>query len=969
MLRTSPSGVRASCVELVEFLSQQVAKPLTDVAFFLPELFVLAICLVVGFLYLRRGRSQKSNSSSLARVPTDDCTPIAVARVHVQAGRFDEVVPAAESAPSPPRAARVTFASTAADQFDPRSPSTDAMWWHSPLATEEEASIVKLAMELVDDDLKPLPAHAHITMLRQVRTISSSSFSSPSPRAAADLYGKALKWRRENCKPLPGGRQDVWAAPTELCEGMWARHYCQLGICIGRSRGGHPVKLERIGLANLAAINKSPGGEERILSYYQSLLEMLLTALDAESDASGRLLRMYEIFDFKGMSLRNATWPVVKFTNNLMQCMVSVYSETTVRATLINVPWITSGILNGMLRMMPARVMKRVIVLAEGEPFDILFDDLDLSAQRLLNASAEELAAFRGSSFEGARVALGSELWPELRPSAELGAAANGANGTQRTPPRPTTGAPNGRVGSNSSAGEMSPRTESPRAPSSSSDFDLVEEIDVSAAEMPTWLQDWLSPQPTRVSVPSLTARPSASLEYRGSLMDLMFSRASPSESVNESVNDGFAPGAATSGGGGECGDYEASVAAKGPYCSNGQSDEYALDRERRKSSVTEAGMPLRMSSVMDMDSYSTPPKSGSARGIVAVTPRKASEFPAYAYPSVRELALKHKLPQAPFCSAPCPPELIEVALAGLNHFKFSSQRAQLEAEWASAPVTKGGAGVTVRQLPRSDSRSLTFRIDAILDGVSARQVEHCFSPEVYSLWNKDVHSAAFLYAPTPVQGSSPRSRAEGDRDSASTLSGPPSPRGSDRDSASTPSGPPSPRGGDRDSASAPSPRGSTLTEVDLNCSCTYPVLGGMISGRGFIDVRAVSVSVADGNDPLETHYSAQQALPAHLFDSAPAAQRWAALAAADKLLLARNLPGGGSRMVERRGPDGQLLLELLFITATELHGGLPVELVNSATGGRLHALILNLVKYLQSIEPLHSAATHGVRRAQVYRQ
>ena len=160
-----------------------------------------------------------------------------------------------------------------------------------------------------------------------------------------------------------------------------------------------------------------------------------------------------------------------------------------------------------------------------------------------------------------------------------------------------------------------------------------------------------------------------------------------------------------------------------------------------------------------------------------------------------------------------------------------------------------------VRQLPRSDSRSLTFRIDAILEGVSARQVEHCFSPEVYSLWNRDVHSAAFLYAPTTVQGSSPRSRAEG---------------------------------GDA------SPRGSTMSEVDLNCSCTYPVLGGMISGRGFIDVRAVSVSVADGNDPLETHYSAQQALPAHLFGSAPAAQRWAALAAADKLLLARNLPGGG---------------------------------------------------------------------------
>ena len=276
-------------------------------------------------------------------------------------------------------------------------------------------------------------------------------------------------------------------------------------------------------------------------------------------------------------------------------------------------------------------------------------------------------------------------------------------------------------------------------------------------------------------------------------------------------------------------------------------------------------------------------------------------------YASLKELSASHMTPETPFSMAPCSAELCRLAYDDLRAFVAACEPDVLEATWASAPIRKQGGGITVRARPRADSRSLMYRIDATFYGVSAREIEACFAYRRRYGWDKEVHSGTNLTAPVPLDGSPARHRGEG----------------------------------------PPSPRGTTTVEVDLNASCTYPALAGMVAARAFIDLRAVSVSVRE--DGLETHHSAQQALPARMLEATPAAREWAATAAAEQILLARNCSGGGSRMVEYRLEDGTLAVELLFITATELGGNLPTELVNGATPPALHNLISKLAKYLHA--------------------
>ena len=73
----------------------------------------------------------------------------------------------------------------------------------------------------------------------------------------------------------------------------------ECGLCLGRALGGHVVKLERIGRADMAAMVREEGGPERLLQHYYSMLETMLMALNAESAKAGRLLRMYEVFDMR----------------------------------------------------------------------------------------------------------------------------------------------------------------------------------------------------------------------------------------------------------------------------------------------------------------------------------------------------------------------------------------------------------------------------------------------------------------------------------------------------------------------------------------------------------------------------------------------------------------------------------------------------------------------------------------------
>lgn len=284
-------------------------------------------------------------------------------------------------------------------------------WWHSPLADAEEARIIERAMTLVKaDGLAPLPPHADLELLRQLRALGRTA----TPDTLASTYAKHLRWRRENVlRPAgsldPATRQ-IWYPPVEHARGEWARTRVELGLCIGRATGGHPVKFERVGKADIARMVREAGGPEALLNYYYSILDTMLIALNAESAKCGRLLRTYEVFDLKGLSIFKCSVTAISTVTKLVMVVIGPYAETTSKAVLFNLPRTVVVPVRGILSLLPERVAARVTVLGEGESFDFLNDELDAQAMRMLSASGEELAHHCGASLAGVAPPEGS--WP-----------------------------------------------------------------------------------------------------------------------------------------------------------------------------------------------------------------------------------------------------------------------------------------------------------------------------------------------------------------------------------------------------------------------------------------------------------------------------------------------------------------------------------------------------------------------------
>lgn len=308
-------------------------------------------------------------------------------------------------------------------------------WWHSPLAHADEAQVIADAQRLlIADGLEPLPRYVHLELLRQLRALSTNSAAQ-----LAAVYGKHLRWRRANvlrpadafpaaasADAAPPPRR-LWYASGEHAHGDWARSRVELGLCIGRASGGHPVKLERIGKARIGDVCAEPNGPTHLLDHYYSLLETMLIALNAESEAAGRLLRMYEVFDLGGLSVWQCTVMALKTVTQLLTVVVGVYAETTCKAVLINLPRAVAMPVRGILSVLPERVARRVLVVGEGETFDFGCE-LDDEAQRMLHASGPALSAHVGTALPGTPEAELAEHWPG-RPVGE------GASDREPAPP------------------------------------------------------------------------------------------------------------------------------------------------------------------------------------------------------------------------------------------------------------------------------------------------------------------------------------------------------------------------------------------------------------------------------------------------------------------------------------------------------------------------------------------------------
>ena len=179
-------------------------------------------------------------------------------------------------------------------------------WWHQPLASAGECALIERARAaLVELEPKAAQTEAHLD-LWLLRVLRAKGLSDGDALARAFL--SIWRWRQEH---VPGGAGPAVApagvsrAALDLPHGEFATDYMKLGLRCGRSRGGHPVKIERCGLHDFERFKRSAGAEDerRLRSFYLGLFEDMCDSLNAESALAGHLVMNYEVVDFGALSL------------------------------------------------------------------------------------------------------------------------------------------------------------------------------------------------------------------------------------------------------------------------------------------------------------------------------------------------------------------------------------------------------------------------------------------------------------------------------------------------------------------------------------------------------------------------------------------------------------------------------------------------------------------------------------------
>jgi hypothetical protein len=276
-----------------------------------------------------------------------------------------------------------------------------------------EATAALVASEAANGAWPAEPELQRIALLRKLRATS--------PRSAeklAETVRATCEWKRSHGVVPRAPRADGrWAAPVDLPNGEWASRYMQLGLRCGRARGGHPVKIERAGLHNIHGLT-SPSraeGERRVEAFYHSLLEDLEHTLDAESRQAGRMLSVYEVFDFRGLSMRQMASPfVLSFIKSTLLAVARSYSGSTQKCIIINAPFVFR-LLAPLLEVLPKYTKDRIHVVGS-DYADVVEADLDDEARRLLEADGATLTTHRASSTAASQLrahGLGAANTPE----------------------------------------------------------------------------------------------------------------------------------------------------------------------------------------------------------------------------------------------------------------------------------------------------------------------------------------------------------------------------------------------------------------------------------------------------------------------------------------------------------------------------------------------------------------------------
>tara|TARA_B100000524_G_scaffold250366_1_gene134768 strand:+ start:1098 stop:1586 length:489 start_codon:yes stop_codon:yes gene_type:complete len=123
-----------------------------------------------------------------------------------------------------------------------------------------------------------------------------------------------------------------WLATAEMPYGDWATQYAFIGMHCGFSKGGQPVKIERIGAFDLAGLQRGRNSRQRLNHFYLALVDCLQRRLDQITLETGRLQQTYEIFDLSGMGWQMVTLTTVNFTRDVLSAFATHYPSSFSKA-------------------------------------------------------------------------------------------------------------------------------------------------------------------------------------------------------------------------------------------------------------------------------------------------------------------------------------------------------------------------------------------------------------------------------------------------------------------------------------------------------------------------------------------------------------------------------------------------------------------------------------------------------------
>jgi len=194
-----------------------------------------------------------------------------------------------------------------------------------------------------------------------------------------------------------------WLSSEEMPKGEWAtelqpanwgdktgRPFVSIGLNIGLSKGGNPVKIERIGRWQIKAIQKQPTGSDDLKVFYLHLVEHVCHRLDHMTIQEGKLQQTYEIFDLKGLSFQLISMPTVKFTQDVLLAFSTHYPSSFRKAVIINAPSFIGSLWGACSKVLPDSVNAKVNILGPNY-METLRADLSEEALRWVTVSDAEL--------------------------------------------------------------------------------------------------------------------------------------------------------------------------------------------------------------------------------------------------------------------------------------------------------------------------------------------------------------------------------------------------------------------------------------------------------------------------------------------------------------------------------------------------------------------------------------------------